>query len=121
VLIAFTIAAFLLVAILRAVTTGLQASKQSETYTRAVILAESMLDTLGVARPLTDGDEADLQDGPFRIHAAVERYDSSATPGSPGQFIVLYQLSASVSWREGPRQERISLQTLRLGRLRSSP
>jgi general secretion pathway protein I len=118
VLVAFAIAAFLLVAVLRALTTGLDASKRSETYTRAVILAESMLDTMGLATPLTDGDEADLRDGPFRIRATVQRYENAAAPSGVGQYLVLYQLSATVSWREGPREEAVSLQTLRLGRVR---
>jgi general secretion pathway protein I len=116
VLVAFTIAAFLLVAILRVMTNGLDAAKRSETFTRAVILAESMLDTIGVVAPLNDGDETDLRDGPFIIHAVVRHFEDAA-PSGIGQYVTLYQISATVSWRDGRRQETVALQTLRLGRV----
>jgi general secretion pathway protein I len=113
VLVAFTIASFLLVAMLRALTLGLDGSRRSEAYTRAAVLAESALDTMGNAAPLRDGDETELLDGPFRIHASVRRYADLAG----GQSLVLYRLSATVSWREGRHDEAVSLQTLRVGRL----
>jgi general secretion pathway protein I len=113
VLVAFTIASFLLVAMLRAVTLGLDGSRRAESYTRAAVLAESALDTMGNAAPLRDGDETELRDGPFLIHATVRRY--AEFPG--GQSLGLFRLSATVSWRDGRRDEAVSLQTLRLGRV----
>ncbi len=115
VLVAFTIAALLLVAVLRGLTLDLAGSRHAETVTRATILAESVLDAMGVAAPLRDGDEAELHDGPFRVVARAHRLgDSNST--SPGQLLALYELSARVSWQEGARAQAIELQTLRLGR-----
>jgi general secretion pathway protein I len=115
VLVAFTIAALLLVAVLRILTVGLDGAERSEAYTRATIIAESTLDTLGVVTPLKDGDAAELSDGPFRIHAAVERYREPGAESQATQYLVLYRVSAAVSWREGRRERSVSLSTLRLG------
>ncbi|HLG90393.1 MAG TPA: prepilin-type N-terminal cleavage/methylation domain-containing protein [Alphaproteobacteria bacterium] len=114
VLVAFTIASFLLVAILRALTLGLDGSQRSEAYTRATILAESTLDAMGVTSPLRDGEEAELQKGAFHITASVHRYSDPSLPSGPAQYLVLYRLSATVSWRERRQERSFSLQTLRL-------
>ena len=118
VLVAFTIAALLLVAVLRLLSLGLDGSERAEAYTRATLLAESTLDALGVATPLVEGDAAELSDGPFRIHASVERYGGAGAPGGAAQYaqyVVLYRVSATVSWRDGRRERSVSLTTLRLG------
>jgi len=114
VLIAFTVASFLLVAVLRALTLGLDGSQRSEAYTRATILAESTLEAMGVTAPLRDGDEAELQKGPFHISASVRRYSDPSLPQGPAQYLVLYRVSATVSWRERRQERSVSLETLRL-------
>lgn len=114
VLVAFAIAALLLVALLRILTLSLGASERSEEVTRATILAQSTLDAVGVVAPLAEGDTAELVNGPFHIHAAVARYHGPGAEGT-AQYLVLYRVSATVSWREGRRQRAVSLSTLRLG------
>jgi general secretion pathway protein I len=112
VLVAFAIAALLLVAVLRILTLGLAGTDRADAYTRATILAESALDTLGVVTPLAEGS-AETRKGRFIIAVAVRRYDGSGAGN--GQYLVLYRLTAKVSWREGARQRSVSLATLRLG------
>ncbi|HXZ02414.1 MAG TPA: prepilin-type N-terminal cleavage/methylation domain-containing protein [Stellaceae bacterium] len=115
VLVAFAIAALLLVALLRILTLSLGAGERSERVTRATILAQSTLDAVGVVAPLAEGDVAELVNGPFRIRAAVERYRGSGAGEGTTQYLVLYRVSAAVSWREGRRLRSVSLSTLRLG------
>lgn len=115
VLVAFAIAALLLVALLRILTLSLGASERSELVTRATILAQSTLDAVGVVAPLAEGDSAELVNGPFHIHAAVERYRGPGAVDGATQYLVLYRVSATVSWREGRRPRSVSLSTLRLG------
>ena len=112
VLVAFAIAALLLVALLRGLALGLDAGERSELYTRATLLAESTLDAVGVVAPLAEGDGAELADGPFRVRAAVEHYD---TPGATAQYLVLYRVTVTVDWREGRHPRSVTLTTLRLG------
>jgi general secretion pathway protein I len=115
VLVAFTIAALLLVVIFRTIAGGLSGGQRAEAYTRATILAESTLDALGAVAPLNDDDHADVEDGKFRIHTAVERYRGSLASAGLGQYLVLYRITATVSWQEGRRPQSVSLTTLRLG------
>src|SRR5579864_192626 len=86
VIVAFAIAAILMVAMLRALTLGLDGSRRAEAMTRAAVLAESTLDSLGVAAPLRDGDETELRDGDFRIRAAVHRYAELSPNAGAGQY-----------------------------------
>ncbi len=115
VIVAFAIAAILLVAMLRSLTLGLDGSRRAEAYTRAVTLAESALDSLGVAAPLRDGDAAELQEGPFRIRAAVQHVSDLGPGQGLSQYFALYRLSATVSWREGHRERQVALETRRVG------
>lgn len=115
VLVAIAIAALLLVALLRILTLSLGASERSELVTRATLLAQSTLDAVGVVAPLAEGDIAELVNGPFHIRAAVERYRAPGGTEGSAQYLVLYRLSTTVSWREGRRPRSVSLSTLRLG------
>lgn len=115
VLVAFAVASLLLVAILRALGLGLTDSARTDAYTSATMLAESALDTLGVVVPLKEGS-AVTRDGPFRIDASVARYrDPDGRDAGRRQYLVLYRVTAKVSWREGARDRSVVLSTLRLG------
>ncbi len=114
VLVAFAIASLLLVAILRMLTVDLAGGERSDAYTAATILAESTLDALGVVTPLAPG-AAETRDGRFRIAASVERYHDPGGVGGDAQYLVLYRVAATVSWRERGRERSVSLWTLRLG------
>ena len=118
VLVACAVAGILLVAVLRTVALGLDGSQRSESVTRAAILAESALDALGTVSALADGDMAEITDGPFRIDSAVERYRGPDAPAPDGQYLVLFRLSVTVSWREHSQERSVSLSTLRLGPVR---
>ncbi|HUH83097.1 MAG TPA: prepilin-type N-terminal cleavage/methylation domain-containing protein [Stellaceae bacterium] len=120
VLVAFAIAATLLLAVLSILTMSLEGGERSEAYTKATILAESTLDSLGVVTPLRDAETADLVDGPFSVHAAVERYqdpeeETGTAAQSAVQYVVLYRVSAAVTWRRQGHGNTISLSTLKLG------
>jgi general secretion pathway protein I len=115
VLVAFTIAALLLVAVLRILTLGLDDGERAEAFTRATIIAESTLDAIGVVTPLKPGEAAELRDGPFRILASVERYHEPDAPSDEQRYLVFYRVSATVSWLDGRRHRSVELSTLRLG------
>lgn len=119
VLVAFVIAATLMVALLAVLTRSLDGGVRAEAYTKATILAESTLDSLGLVTPLKDGESADIVDGIYHVHASVERYQdpeaTDATAAQTAQYVVLYQVSAAVTWRLNGRQSAITLTTLKLG------
>jgi general secretion pathway protein I len=115
VLVAFVITATLLLAVLGVLTRSLEGGERSEAYTKATILAESTLDSIGLMTPLQDGDSADLDDGIYHVHASVGRYQDPEETTATTQFVVLYQVSAEVTWRLNSRESAVSLTTLKLG------
>lgn len=114
-IVAFAIAALLLVAFSHALGLGVAGTERVRAAEEAALLAESALEPLGVIAPLRDGETADLDHGAYRIHVAVERYADGATPRAHG-YLALFRLSATVLWHEGRQDRSVTLTTLRLGR-----
>ena len=115
VLVAFSIAAMSLVALLQAFTDGLDSAARSESQDTALILAESALDAAGGAEPLRDGAQRDWSDGRFRI-ATVTRLHRDGLVADPATLSrVPYDVAVNVRWREGGRERAVSLTSIRLG------
>ena len=111
-IVAFAVAGLLLGVLVEALGLGAAGTERMAYASDAAILAESALDPLGVLSPLTDGDVADLERGPYHLHVTVRRYDGA--PQAAG-YLALYRLNATVAWREGARERSLTLSTLRLG------
>ena len=94
---------------------GVAGSKRIETEIEATALAESVLDTMGVAAPLADGQAEDQRKGIFRIHATVDRYRPAEALAETVGYQVPYELVAAVAWDEGGRTRQVVLKTVRLG------
>ncbi len=75
----------------------------------ALALAEDALAEAGAATPLAPGERVG-RDGRFAWQLAVTPYADSDTP----QNFRLYRLEARISWRDGVRERRLALATLRL-------
>jgi general secretion pathway protein I len=114
VMVAFAVAALLLVVLSHALGLGAVGTARVQSAEAATILAQSALDPLGVIAPLKDGDRADLDHGDYHVHVAVDRYKDGDAPRVQG-YLTLYRLSAAVRWREGMRERTVTLTTLRLG------
>lgn len=113
-LVAFTAVAVVLGVLLPGLTIGLIGTKRAAEVTGATILAESVLETMGAATTLADGDIAELDSGPYHIRTTTARYADPTAPSGAGQYVVLYVLTTTVTWREGARSRSVSLATLRL-------
>jgi general secretion pathway protein I len=111
ILVAFTIATLLLVALLHSFSSGIANSARSETYNEALILAESTLDSVGTQSPLKAGETTEHA-GRFEVRTAVQRDTEAA---GEGQYVGPYELTVEVSWRDGARRQSVRLRTLRLG------
>jgi general secretion pathway protein I len=113
VLVAFTIAAIMLAGLFQLFSTELQSVARADTYTRAVLLAESRLDSIGIAEPLAAGTTTGRFDERFFWKVAVERYatDDKAEASSP---TYLYRVQVTVSWHEGSADSAVSLESLRM-------
>ena len=100
VLVAFTIAALCLGAVFQLLTTGLAGLRGSAAYAHATQLAESRLESVGIAEPLVPGTTSGQFDGQF-----AWQMQTDPLPGTK-----LYRVRLTVSWRD----RSISLHSLRL-------
>jgi general secretion pathway protein I len=113
VLVAFTLAAAMLAVLFQLFSTDLQSVARADAYTRAVLLAESRLDGIGVLERLVPGVLAGRIDERFSWKVAIERYPSDNT-GDVASPALLYRVQVTVQWREGGTDSAVSLETLRM-------
>lgn len=115
VLVAFTIAAVLLLPLLRGYSAGVAGATRADAFTAATLLAESTLETFGPGTALVDGGGLDQQDGRYHVSVTVQRYQGDgSTPASP-LVAIPYEIVVTVSWPEAARLQSVALRTLRLG------
>ena len=122
VLVAFVILALALGAIMRIFSQGMSRVGESDSYARAVMLAESKLSQLGEAIPLEDGEVSGESEDSLRWRVRVAAYDpdsvKTARDGGAVQVVTpvrLLQVEVEVTWAESQTAPRsIRLTTLKL-------
>jgi general secretion pathway protein I len=111
VLVAFAIAALILGAMYDILASDLRSEGTTESYRNAVLIGQSALDAVAIV-PTSPGESFDrvgIYEREIRITERPELKPAKAlTDALP------YQIEVRVSWREGTRQRRIDLVTLRL-------
>ncbi|HKT20339.1 MAG TPA: type II secretion system protein [Stellaceae bacterium] len=115
VLVAFAIAAVLLLPLLRSFSTGIGTATRTDATSEATLIAQSTLEGMGHFVALSDGASIDRQEGPYRVSASVRRYEGDGAAAGPTLAVVPYDVSVTVDWQEGARIRSITLHTLRLG------
>ena len=115
VLVAFTIAAVLLLPLLRSYSAGIAGATRTDAFTAATLLAESTLETFGPGTALVDGGGLDQQEGRYHVSVTVQRYQGEGSMPSSPLVAIPYEVAVTVSWPEAARQESVALRTLRLG------
>jgi general secretion pathway protein I len=111
-LVAFTVAVLLLGAVYRVFSQGLRAEGSAEIYARAVLIAQSSLDTLWLG-PVAEGDISDSV-GAYARHVSVKRRSDLARDDLR-RPMAAYEIGVDVLWRDGVRQHQVSLSAIRLG------
>ncbi|MFT5511233.1 MAG: prepilin-type N-terminal cleavage/methylation domain-containing protein [Hyphomicrobiaceae bacterium] len=109
---AITILAIALTSLFGAYASGIKAARSGDDYTRAQILAQSLIaqTTLASGRPPVS---AGGTSGPFRWHVRVRLASSNLTGELTHKRWALYQINAVVAWDASRTFE---LQTLKLAR-----
>jgi general secretion pathway protein I len=115
VLIAFAIAAVLLLPLLRSFSTGISSASKSGAFTEATLIAESTVEIVGSDVTLNAASGLDQNNGAYHVVASVRRYTDSGNTSQPGQAVVPYEVVVTVSWPEGARLRSVELRSLRLG------
>jgi general secretion pathway protein I len=113
VLVAFAVAALLLVPLLRIFSGGIGGLRRADRAAGAALWAESVLEARDGEAPLAPGaEDGDLPDG-YHWHRTVARYADAALP-SQQTALVPYDVTLTVSWQERGRTREVTLETLRL-------
>ena len=115
VLVAFAIAAVLLLPLLRSFSTGIGAATRSDAATEATLIAQSTLEGMGHLVALSDGASIDRQEGPYHVSALVGRHHGDGVASGPILTVVPYDVAVTVDWQDGARTRSITLHTVRLG------
>jgi general secretion pathway protein I len=114
VLIAFTITAFVLAAVLQLFSTGFRSTAAAEQQLIATMVAQSKLDELAAAQPLVAVERSGVTEAGYRWQASVRRFAELAAPIPDGLPVRLYELAVVVAWGPSIRPRTTRLTTLRV-------
>jgi len=114
VLVAFSILALSLGALLQVFSTGLRSVALSQNRSWATLLAESKLATLGISEPLQEGEQRGELDERFSWHAMIQPFQGAEVRDNDEHRLRLYEVRLEVFWTEAYREHSVSLTTLRL-------
>jgi general secretion pathway protein I len=113
IVVALTILALALGVLLNVMSNGIRQTGRAETVSEAGSLAQSLLAEVGNELPLRDGQITGRTDNGFRWRIEINPYgDGSDRREWP---VAAHQVSAEVSWSDGPQERSLVLTTLRLG------
>ena len=112
---AFTVLAISLGVLFEIFSTGMRASRSAEEYTRATLLAESKLATIGIEQELEEGESSGEYGDGYAWHVGVRPYrlDGEEAEGLAPP-IEAYEVVVTVSWGRGSGERSVALTTLRL-------
>jgi Tfp pilus assembly protein PilV len=119
-LIALVITGLALTAIAGVFGNGLIGHRASEEAATALTLAEGKIAMAGASEALRPSRSVGVFAGRFSWALTIAPYDdrqdkTASGFDQPAPALRLYRISAAVAWREGTRQRRLALATLRLG------
>jgi general secretion pathway protein I len=112
---AFAIAAMTMTALMALLSRNVDGAGGIADYTRAIQLAQSALDDIGIAVPLMPGTTAGRFDSRFRWQLAVAPERSAIVDARTRRAVMPYRVRITVSWPAGSTARSVSLDTVRLG------
>ncbi len=120
VLIAFTILAIAMGAILQAFSQGLRVMTVAERHAAATLLAQTKLAEVGTAMPLEDGEyggvfESDLET-PFAWRIVIEPFVGEEGGEAEFEGLRIFQVAVEVGWEDRFPARLVTLRTARTGR-----
>lgn len=116
VLVAFVVLSITLAVIMQIFSGGLRNARKSDAYSRALFLAESKLDAIGVERPLLAGEDGGQFGSDLKWRVTVTPDADSGDAERLMMPVRLYEVRVRVGWVEAGREQQVELVTLRLGK-----
>lgn len=116
VLVAFAIAALLLVPLLHLISLGLGTFGRAQNYTTATLWADSTLENLGMQEPIVEGVQSGELPQHIRWELRAEHYRDGAMSDlpDPPNSLIPYAITLTMSWPEGASRGSVTFHALRL-------
>jgi general secretion pathway protein I len=114
VVVAFTIVALVLAAVLRIFSDGLRSVDRAEKYVQATMIAQSKLDELASQQPVVAQQQAGEADGGFSWQAEAAPYFELNASDLLGSRVQLFRFTVAVGWGGGWPARTVTLSTLRV-------
>jgi general secretion pathway protein I len=115
VLVAFVVLSLTMAVILHIFSGGMRNARSSDSYSRAVFLAQSKLAAVGIEQPLVPGEDSGQVDSNLHWRVSVAAIDD----GGEADRLLLpmrqFLVRTTVAWQEDGRDKHIELTTVRLG------
>jgi len=115
VLVAFVVLSLTLAVIMQIFSGGMRNARLAGSYSRALFLAESRLDAVGVEHALAAGEESGRLGGGLNWRVAITPHADGGEAERLMLPVRLYEVRVRVDGNEDGRERRIELATLRLG------
>jgi general secretion pathway protein I len=115
VLVAFIVLSVTMAVIMQIFSGGMRNARLAESYSRAVLLAESRMAAVGLERPLALGEESGQVGYDMQWRVSVSPAEEEATTNTQLMPVRLYRVRVTAAWGEDGRQRQVELVTLRLG------
>ena len=113
ILVAFSILALSLGVLYQIFSQGSRSAILAEEYTRATIIAESRLASIGVLDHFRNNDDRGTEENKYHWSTSIQPYAET----EPSRFTTgfhLYEVTTQVSWDSLGKQHVVELQTLKL-------
>jgi general secretion pathway protein I len=120
VVVAFVLLALTLVTVFQIFSTGLARAGELDEHSRAIVLVQSRLATVGVEQKLEGASQTsgESEDRKYRWSLDVQPYEEPPEPGAPQPMssLQMYRVDAAVSWNGSDgRTRNLRMSTLTLG------
>lgn len=115
VLVAFVVLSLTMAVILHIFSGGMRNSRLTDSYSRAVFLAQSRLAAVGVERALAPGEESGRVGTNLQWRVNIARVDDNGEADRLLMPVRQYLVRVQVAWQEDGRDKQIELSSVRLG------
>jgi general secretion pathway protein I len=115
VLVAFTILALVMGAVLQIFSGGLRTAEIARNHAVGALLAESKLAAIGIEEPLVAGERTGTFDNGFRWRYSIDPYQEQDGAQEEQEELMPYRLIVTVDWGSPGSGGSVTLTTLRLG------
>lgn len=120
VVVSFVLLSLTLATVFQIFSTGLARAGELDEHSRALVLAQSQMATVGMEQRLEGPAETrgESEDRKFRWTLSVQPYEEAAEPGAPAPMssLQMYRVDAVVTWDGADgRSRNLRLSTLTLG------